>query len=105
MAKRDYGSGSQKMEGNRQIATEVGGDKNGIGYVGKAYAAEEGVKTVAVDGVTFDVANKDDYAVARKLFYYTVGQPKGPAKKFLDWAKTSEEAAKMVADTGFIPNK
>jgi phosphate transport system substrate-binding protein len=105
MAKRDYGTNSQKMEGNRQIATEVAGDKNGIGYVGKAYASVEGCIPVSVDGISFSVENKDDYAVARKLYYYTVGQPKGTSKKFLEWAKKSDEAAKIVAETGFIANQ
>ncbi len=103
MSKRDYGSDTQKMEGNEQIATEVAGDKNGIGYVGKAYASKEGVKSVAVDGVEFSVENKASYAIARNLYYYTVGFPKGTAAAFLLWATQSPEASAIVEQSGFIP--
>ena len=37
MKKRDYAGGSQKMAGNEQIASEVGKNPNGVGYVGMAY--------------------------------------------------------------------
>src|SRR5438067_843806 len=37
MKKRDYAPGSQKMAGNEQIASEVGKNPAGIGYVGMAY--------------------------------------------------------------------
>ena len=36
MKKRDYAGGSQKMAGNEQIASEVGKNPNGVGYVGLA---------------------------------------------------------------------
>lgn len=104
MAKRDYGTNSQKMEGNRQIATEVAGDRNGIGYVGKAYASEEGAKTLLIEGVSFESADADAYLIARTLYYYTVGAPKGTAGKFLAWAKESPEATKIIIDTGFTPS-
>ena len=104
MAKRDYGSNTQKMEGNEPIATEVANDKNGIGYVGKAYAKKEGVKAISVDGVAFSSENKDSYPIARKLWWYTIGQPEGAAKKFLDWATGSAEAAEIISKVGFIAN-
>ena len=37
MKKRDYAPSAQKMAGNEQIASEVGKNANGIGYVGLAY--------------------------------------------------------------------
>src|SRR5437016_5018654 len=51
MKKRDYAGSSQKMAGNEQIASEVGKNPNGIGYVGMAYTKAAGVKVVPVDGV------------------------------------------------------
>src|SRR5467141_3672448 len=50
MKKRDYASGSQKMVGNEQIASEVGKNPNGVGYVGLAYTKAGGIKVVAIDG-------------------------------------------------------
>lgn len=105
MAGRDYGSDTQKMEGNNQIVEETAGDPNGIGYVGKAYTGEEGIKTTSVDGVEFTDSNKSSYAIARNLYYYTIGVPKGTAAEFLLWALHSDAAADIIAETGFIPNK
>ncbi|MGJ8643645.1 MAG: phosphate ABC transporter substrate-binding protein [Luteolibacter sp.] len=103
MDKRDYGSSTNKMAGNEQIAEEVANNPNGIGYVGLAYADKDGLRSVKVEGEAAKPRNKDSYPLSRSLFYYTVGQPEGEAKKFLDWATSSEEAAKVIDTVGFIP--
>jgi len=104
MDKRDYGSNTQKMAGNEQIAAEVANNPNGIGYVGLAYAEKDGVRSAKVAGVSAKPKNSDSYALSRKLYYYVIGEPKGEAKKFLDWATTSDAAAKVIETVGFIPN-
>lgn len=103
MAKRDYGSNTQKMAGNEQIATEVAGNVNGIGYVGLAYAGKDGLKAIKIDGVSPKPRNKAEYPLSRKLYYYTVGEPEGASKKFLDWAIKSDAAKTVVDKVGFIP--
>ena len=103
MNKRDYGSNTQKMAGNEQIASEVASNANGIGYVGLAYAGKEGVKSAKVEGVSAKPRKKADYPLSRKLYYYTVGEPTGEVKKFLKWATTSKEAAEVIERVGFIP--
>ncbi len=105
MGDRDYGAETQKMAGNEQIAQEVGKNTNGIGYVGLAYAEADGVKAVSVGGVPASPDHALEYPLARKLYYYTVGMPEGSAGKFLTWAKTSPEAAKIVEKVGFIAFK
>src|SRR4026208_481310 len=50
MKKRDYAGSSQKMAGNEQIASEVGKNANGIGYVGLAYDKAPGVKAMPIGG-------------------------------------------------------
>lgn len=102
MDKRDYGSSTNKMAGNEQIAEEVANNPNGIGYVGLAYAEKDGLRSVKVEGEAAKPKNKDAYPLSRTLYYYTVGQPEGESKKFLDWATSSEAAAKVVDGVGFI---
>jgi len=46
--------------------------------------------------------NKADYPLSRNLYYYTIGDPKGEAKKFLEWATTSKTAGAIVEKVGFI---
>ena len=103
MSKRDYGSNSQKMAGNEQIAEEVAGNVRGIGYVGLAYAGKKGLRVLQVDGVSAKPRNKAKYPLSRKLYYYTVGEPTGEVKKFLDWCTTSKKAAEVIDRVGFIP--
>ncbi|MDF1811907.1 MAG: phosphate ABC transporter substrate-binding protein [Verrucomicrobiales bacterium] len=104
MNKRDYGSDTQKMAGNEQIAEEVAKNANGIGYVGLAYTDKEGIKPVLVDGVELKPKNAEEYPIARSLHYYTiVGKISPAAEKFLTWATTTKEAGEVVDRVGFIP--
>ena len=103
MAKRDYGTSTQKMAGNEQIATEVAGNINGIGYVGLAYAEKDGLKAIKVADVAPKPRKKADYPLSRKLFYYTVGEPTGAAADFIKWSTSSEKAAEVITKVGFIP--
>jgi len=103
MSNRDYGEGGQKLAGNEQIASEVAANENGIGYVGLAFAGKKGLRALKVDGVTPKPRNRDQYALARRLYFYTAGEPSGDTKKFLDWVLTSEKAESIVARVGFIP--
>ncbi|MDF1753992.1 MAG: phosphate ABC transporter substrate-binding protein [Verrucomicrobiales bacterium] len=106
MAKRDYGSDTQKMAGNEQIAEEVAKNPNGIGYVGLAYTEKDGIKAVKVDGVELKPKNAKEYPIARSLHYYTIdGKLSAAAEKFLKWATTADEAGEVVERVGFIaPN-
>lgn len=103
MAKKDYAPQSQKMEGNQPICTEVGQNINGIGYVGLAYATGNDYKTVKVDGVSAKPSKVSKYPLARKLYYYTIGEPKGEVAKFLTFATSSNDANAIVEKIGFVP--
>jgi phosphate transport system substrate-binding protein len=104
MKKRDYAGSSQKMAGNEQIASEVGKNPSGIGYVGLAYTNASGVKTMPIDSVLPDVKSVQakTYPYARPTFYYTAGEPSGLAKEFLDFT-ISKEGQKIASQTGFVP--
>src|SRR5215470_3637971 len=104
MKKRDYAPGSQKMAGNEQIASEVGKNPNGVGYVGLAYTKAGGIKVMSIDGATpskESVLGKK-YPYARPTFYYTNGEPAGLAKQFVDFT-ISDAGQKIVEQVGFVP--
>jgi phosphate transport system substrate-binding protein len=106
MKKRDYAPSSQKMAGNEQIASEVGKNPNGVGYVGMAYMKGSGIKVVSIDGAVpsqQSVLGKT-YPYARPTFYYTNGEPSGIAKEFLDFT-IGPTGQKIVAQVGFVPIK
>jgi len=106
MSKKDYAGNAQKMAGNEEIASEVGKNPNGIGYVGMAYLKASGVKAVAVDGVSPSIATvqSHSYPISRSTFYYTNGEPSGEAKAFLDFT-ISSAGQKIVQEVGFAPLK
>ncbi|MEO5721301.1 MAG: phosphate ABC transporter substrate-binding protein [Chthoniobacterales bacterium] len=106
MKKRDYAGSSQKMAGNEQIASEVGKNPNGIGYVGLAYDKAPGVKALPIDGTAPSVASvqSKSYPYARPTFYYTNGEPSGVAKQFVDFT-LSGAGQKVVSQVGFVPIK
>lgn len=103
MGGRDYPSSSQKMAGTEQIAQEVAKNKNGIGYVGLAYAKTPGTKALTIDGVQPVAANAKKYAYARECYLYAPDKPTAEAQAFLDFIKSSSGQA-IVEKVGFIPN-
>ncbi len=104
MKKRDYAPSSQKMAGNEQIASEVGKNGNGVGYVGLAYTKAGGIKVMPIDGAVPSVKSVQakSYPYARPTFYYTNGEPSGAAKAFLDFT-LSPAGQKIVLQVGFVP--
>lgn len=97
LASRDYGEDTQKMAGNEQIAAEVAGNPNGIGYVGLAYLDTPGIKTLPVEGVYPETAQ---YPLARPLFYLVNSQKplSAIAQKFIEFtlSPTGQEIVKRV---------
>ena len=106
MKKRDYAGGSQKMAGNEQIASEVGKNPNGVGYVGMAYTKAGGVKALPIDGAVPSPKSVQahTYPYWRPTFYYTNGDPSGLAKEFVDFT-VGAPGQKIVAQVGFVPIK
>jgi phosphate transport system substrate-binding protein len=106
MKKRDYAPSAQKMAGNEQIASEVGKNANGVGYVGLAYTRASGIKVMPIDGNLPSVKSVQakSYPYARPTFYYTNGDPSGIAKAFLDFSM-SPAGQKIVLQAGFVPIK
>lgn len=106
MKKRDYAPSGQKMAGNEQIASEVGKNSNGVGYVGLAYTKAGGIKVVSIDGQLPSVKSVQakTYPYARPTFYYTNGEPSGVAKEFLDFT-IGPAGQKIVLQVGFVPIK
>jgi phosphate transport system substrate-binding protein len=106
MSALDYAGTAQKMAGNEEIASEVGKNPNGVGYVGMAYLTASGVKPVAVNGVKPSIATvqSHSYPLSRSTFYYTNGEASGEAKAFLDFT-ISPAGQKIVEQVGFAPLK
>lgn len=109
--KGEYSQAMKSMNGSSQVAEAVKADPSGIGYVGVGYARSASgitVVTVAANAHSayespLDEAAVDSgkYPIARPLYQYVNGTPKGAAKDFIAF-ELSDAGQKIVAEEGFF---
>ena len=101
MNSRDYGTETQKMAGNEQIAAEVAKNPNGIGYVGLAYINTPGVKVLLVDGTE---PTASGYPLARPLYYLIDNNNalNSHANDFIGFT-LSPEGQEIIEQVHFLP--
>ena len=90
---------------NQAVAQTVASTPGAIGYIGLGYMSAA-VKPVKVDGVecTKDTVLSGTYPLARPLFMYTNGTPKGALKEYMDFV-LSAEGQQLVEENGFVSLK
>jgi phosphate transport system substrate-binding protein len=109
LGKGKYRSGTLDMHGSKDVVDLVEKTPCAIGYSGLAYATDH-VKMACMVGkdggncVMPSVASASDgsYPIARPLFMYTDGQPKGDIKTYLDWIM-SDEGQCIILNKGYAP--
>ena len=107
--KKDFKLGSRDMNGSKEVVDLVTHTPCAIGYSGMGYTTPEvkAVKVTAKAGVpafppTVENAQNKSYPIARPLFNYTLGEPQGAAKTYIQWI-LSDAGQKIVTDTGYVP--
>jgi phosphate transport system substrate-binding protein len=82
---------------NGLVEQDVSSHPNGIGYVSLHFSS--GVHPVSYQGVSCTLRNakSGNYAGVRNLYMVTLGNPSGPAGKWIHWIRTSKDAARIVA--------
>ncbi|KPK62547.1 phosphate ABC transporter substrate-binding protein [candidate division WOR_3 bacterium SM23_42] len=97
--------GALMLASNLEIARTVAQTPGAIGYVGLGYLTDE-IKALKVNGVLPSEAtvNDESYPLARPLYMYTSGNPKGLAKTFIDFVM-STAGQQIVKEAGFVPVK
>ena len=93
------------LASNLEIARTVAQTPGAIGYIGLGYLSDD-VKALKVEGILPSEATVNDgsYPLARPLFMYTNGNPKGLAKGFIDFIM-STTGQEIVKEAGFVPVK
>lgn len=107
LVNKDFKLGSRDMNGSKEVVELVGTTKTAIGYSGMGYATEN-VKmlNIKTDHGTFaptvENAQTKAYPLARSLLLYTLGEPEGAVKKYIDWIM-SAEGQEIEKDNGYVP--
>jgi len=118
LANADFTPTALYMPGTAAIKNGVSKDPKAIGYGGAAYFAGKGgtkiipikqtkdspaINPIKADGHVDEAKIRSlEYPIARYLYCYTVGQPSGALKKYLDWM-VGTEGQKYVRAEGYVP--
>lgn len=107
--KHDYKLGSKDMSGSKDVVELVSNTPGAIGYSGMGYKTD-GVKFVKIAKKkggkaympTLENVVAENYSLARPLHMYTLGQPGGHIKTYIEWVLSSE-GQKIVKEAGYVP--
>jgi phosphate transport system substrate-binding protein len=106
---KDFKLGSRDMSGSKEVVELVANTKTAIGYSGMGYAtpAVKMLKLAPKAGappVAPTVANTLDksYPLARSLQVYTLGEPQGETKRYIDWI-LSPDGQRILQENGYVP--
>ncbi len=106
---RDFELGSLDLHGSKDVVEVVGRTHCAIGYSGMGYATDhvKMLKVATTSEETYYSPNLENvlaksYPIARPLYMYSLGEPTGEAKAYLDWI-LSPEGQNIVQELGFVP--
>ncbi len=105
----EFKQGTAAMPGSTAVVEFCETTPSAIGYSGMGYKTEkvgwlQVSKTTGAAGVgpSNPTVASGDYPIARALYIYTVGEPEGDVKEYLDWIKGPEGQAIVEAES-FVP--
>lgn len=106
---RDFKLGSRDLHGSKDVVELVAHTPCAFGYSGMGYTTDQ-VKMLNIAKKAGDPAYDPNienaldgnYPIARPLYVYSLGEPTGETKAYLEWIY-SEAGQKIVEETGYIP--
>jgi phosphate transport system substrate-binding protein len=106
---REYMQGATSQSGSSDVVTLISRTPCAIGYSGMGYRSDsvKMLKVAKAKGKPAIAPSKattldGSYPIARPLFLYTLGEPEGHVKSFIDWIM-SPEGQKVVERMGYVP--
>lgn len=83
------------------VIEQIKKNKFAIGYGGVAFKSE--IALARVDNIlpTEENIRNDRYPITRYLHFYTLNQPSGPVKDFIDWV-LSPTGQRIIKNNGFV---
>ena len=109
LAQEDFKLGSRDMNGSKEVVELVAHVPSAIGYSGMGYGTPE-VKMLRVSAKvdqppcapTVGSVLSREYPIARTLHLYTVGEPEGALKEYIEWIM-SDTGQAIVQQAGYVP--
>jgi phosphate transport system substrate-binding protein len=109
LGNKDFRLGSRDLSGSKEVVELVGSTLTAIGYSGMGYAtpAVKMLKVAKAKGEppvapTVAAVHDKSYPLARSLHVYTLGEPQGAVKAYIDWI-LSDAGQKVVEESGYVP--
>jgi len=108
LGKEDFARNVQTLPGTAAVVNAVSKDPASIGYGGIAYAKDiraVPIRRSASDkpvGPSLESVQNGTYPLSRNLYFYTVGEPQGQERKFIDWV-LSAEGQRLCETVGYYP--
>ena len=108
--KKDFKLGSRDMNGSKEVVELVASTVSAIGYSGLGYNEPGKVRMLrvspkagqpAIEPSVATTLNRQ-YPIARSLLVYTLGEPAGETKLYIDWI-LSDAGQKVVEKSGYVP--
>lgn len=97
------------LPGTGQVRDVVSRSAGAIGYISVGFVeprfSSAEVKSLRVDGVeaSEETVTSGKYPIARRLHFFTKGEPSGLAKKYIDYVLSDAVQKGVVVDAGFVP--
>ncbi|MEX2139985.1 MAG: phosphate ABC transporter substrate-binding protein [Pirellulales bacterium] len=108
---REYKQGATSQSGSSDVVTLISNTPCAIGYSGMGYrsdavkmlrvAKQEGQSAIEPSKAT---TLDGSYPISRPLFLYTLGEPEGRVKEFIEWVQ-SRTGQQVVERLGYVPLK
>ncbi len=106
---KDFRLGSLDLNGSKEVVELVAHTPTAIGYSGMGYAIPA-VKMLGVASKAGAPAaapavaaiHNGSYPLARSLHIYTLGDPQGALRDYLDWI-LSDPGQRVVEESGYVP--
>jgi len=108
LGNEDFAREVQTLPGTAAVVNAVSKDPASIGYGGIAYAS--GIRVIPVRrdensepvAASLAMVQSGEYPLSRNLFFYTVGEPAGDVRAFIDWV-LGTEGQKICEEVGYYP--
>lgn len=109
LGNQDYKMGSKDMSGSKDVVELVGSTIGAIGYSGMGYKTDDvkflkirkaGAEEACIPSIENVASGK--YPLARPLLMYTLGEPEGDVKAYLEWI-LSDAGQEIVRKAGDVP--